>query len=56
MKSQSLLHTCVMSPGLLCEKNQIHLLCQYGDQADMTIYKGTQYGDWADVKISKVAQ
>jgi len=49
-------HMCVMSPGLVCEKNRIHLLCQYGDQADMTIYKGTQYGDWADVKISKVAQ
>jgi hypothetical protein len=56
MKSQSLLHTCVTSTGLLCEKNQIHLLCQYGDQADMKIYKGTQYGDRADVKISKVAQ
>jgi len=56
MKSQSLLHTYVMSPGLACEKNQIHLLCQYGDQADMTIYKDTQYGDRADVKISKVAQ
>jgi hypothetical protein len=45
MKSQGLLHTCVMSTGLPCEKNQIHLLlCQYGDWADVKIWKGSAIG------------